>query len=161
MWSHCLYVSESEDELPAQGLTRLKLRCWLGCIFIWRLDCEESTSKLIQVLAKLIFLWLYEWGLQIFAGFWLVANLRWWRPLVILEAACTSSSWSLLQSIFWLHQVKKESPFFEEAPVLLLKTFTWVSQTMWDNVSFDNNSKLVIIWGFNYIWNFFTFAMFY
>ena len=39
----------------AQGLTRLKSRCQTGCI-IWRLDWEESASKLIQCVWSIHFL---------------------------------------------------------------------------------------------------------
>lgn len=39
-----------------KGLTKLELRCWPGCVLIWRLNRKGSTSKLLHVVGKTPFL---------------------------------------------------------------------------------------------------------
>ena len=51
------------------------LKCWLGCVFIWRLNWEPVTSTLIQMFGRIKFLWLFDRRPRISAGYQLETAL--------------------------------------------------------------------------------------
>lgn len=69
-----LVMSLSIVYLDSQILTRLKLRCWLGHVFIWIM---ESSSRLIQIVEIIQFLVVV-----------LRSSIAWFDHLLLLGIAC-------------------------------------------------------------------------
>lgn len=115
----------------AHSLTRLKLRCWLGCILIWSLDWERFTPKFTQAVGKIYLL----------AVVWLSSPIPCWMSArgqsQLLEASNSSPPCGLLHGLSHKWHLTSSKPArgvflsLRKGLVPLSKVFTQYQVCQW------------------------------